>query len=144
MFVSKTADQVCAAGQVILFTTGKSHDTPRFLCRAVRPFNVGEAFHEFRGMEGAVPKWEGFVTWLLRGGYIESVDHVEVHLNASWADGDVVDVQPIATQEDIIDMADGKACPKCGSHHVVPEMANGHTDMNRRVCADCGHHYGVA
>ncbi|MEN3974026.1 hypothetical protein [Emcibacter sp. SYSU 3D8] len=144
MFTMDVADQNCIPGQVILFTTGKSHDVPRFLARAVRPFNVAEAFRQFRDSEGALPKWESFLTWMLRSGYIEAVEHTEVHMTASWADGDSVDMQPISTQEDIIEMANGKACPKCASHHVVPEMKRGHADMARRVCTDCGHHFSVA
>ncbi len=144
MFTTALADQTCAPGQVILFTSGKSHEVPRFLARALRGFNVGEAFHEFHKSEGALPKWEAFLTWLLRHGYIEALAHVEVNLSASWSDGDVVDVQTIQTQEDIIDMADGKACPRCASHHVVPEMKDGRTDLAHRVCADCGHRFTVA
>ncbi len=143
MFTTGLAEQNCAAGQVVLFTSGKSHDVPRFLARALRDFNVGETFHEFHGLEGDLPKWETFLTWLLQQGYIEPVEHVEVHLSNSWADGDTVDLQPIQTQEDITEMADGKACPKCASHHIVPEMKDGHADMSRRVCTYCGHHFSV-
>ncbi len=143
MFTTTLAEQNCVPGQVILFTSGKAHDVPRFLCRALHPFNVGEAFHEFHRSHGALPKWESFVTWLLQNDYIEALEHTEVHLNATWADGDLVDMQPIQTQEDIIEMAGGKACPKCASHHVVPEMKAGHTDLSHRVCADCGHRFTV-
>jgi hypothetical protein len=144
MFTMDAAEQNCIPGQVILFTSGKTHDVPRFLARATKPFNVAEAFHEFHGIAGALPKWESFLTWLLQHGYIEAVEHVEVHLNASWADGDTVDLQPISTQEDIVEMADGKACPKCASHHVVPEMKDGKADMAIRVCTYCGHRFRVA
>ena len=143
MFTTGVAEHNCIPGQVVLFTSGKSHDVPRFLARVVRPFNVGGKFQEFRGMEGVLPKWETFLTWLLQEGFIEAVEHVEVHLSASWADGDTVDVQPISTQEDIIDMADGKACPKCASYHVIPLMKDGHADLSRRVCTYCGHQFSV-
>ena len=143
MFTTSVTDQRCTPGQVILFTSGKSHDVPRFLARALQPFNVGEKFREFRGIEGALPKWETFLTWMVQNGYIEAVEHVEVHLSATWADGETVDFQPISTQEDIVEMADGKACPRCASHHVVPEMKDGHALMSRRVCADCGHRFAA-
>ena len=144
MFTMDAAEPNCIPGQGILFTSGKTHDAPRFLARATKPFNVAEAFHEFHGIAGALPKWESFLTWLLQHGYIEAVEHVEVHLNASRADGDTVDLQPISTQEDIVEMADGKACPKCASHHVVPEMKDGKADMAIRVCTYCGHRFRVA
>lgn len=145
MTVTDMVNHICAKGQIVLFSSGRyQDDVPRFLGRALRDFSIDSARAEFLDTNEALPKWEAFVIWLLQGGYLEPVDHVEIHMDAHWGERDAIDMRSISTQSEIVDMAAGKACPKCGSHHVVPETVEGHVDMDHRLCADCGHHFAVA
>jgi hypothetical protein len=139
------ANQQCAEGQVLLFTSGKyAEEKPRFLGRARRAFAMRDAVAAFRGHVGdQLPTWELFVTWLLREGYIEPLEHVEVHVESHWGERDVIEMLPLAGQAEVVDMVAGKACPRCASRHVLPATRDGHVDLSRRRCADCGFVYDV-
>jgi hypothetical protein len=145
MMPLEIAEQVCAEGRMVLFTSGKySGEKPRFLGRALKPFSmraVKRRFHELRGDH--LPNWEVFITWMVREGYVEPVEHVEIHMDSHWGERDLVEMLPIQSQADIIDMAVGKACPNCASHHVVPVTRDGHVQPRLRHCADCGFEFDI-